>query len=92
MFCLADKSCCYVERPSDDIACIATFPPQQLSMEHPQSIEHPTSKCSLCHIYAFYENVNSMDSRKVAYKEWPISITGEDCDEKTNGLEVMDVN
>ena len=38
--------------------------------------------------------MNSMDSGKVAYKElflYSMSITGEDCDEKTIGLEVMEV-
>ena len=36
--------------------------------------------------------MNSMDSRKVTYREpflYPMSTTGEDCDEKTTGLEVM---
>ena len=38
--------------------------------------------------------MNSMDSDKVAYKElflYSMNTTGEDCDEKTIGLEVMEV-
>lgn len=38
--------------------------------------------------------MNSMDSGKVVYKElflYSMSITGEDCNEKTIGLEVMEV-
>ena len=95
MFCLADKSCCHVNHPSSDLVCAATSRPQHPPMEHPYSIEHPTSKHSLWYIYASYENVNSTDSRKVDFREpfmYVMSIPGDDCDEKTIGLEVIDVN
>ena len=39
-----------------------------------------------------YGNVNSVDSRKVVCREpfvYAISITGEDCVEKTNGREIQ---
>ena len=45
-------------------------------------------------IFSFYGNVNSMYFRNMAYKEplvYSVSEIGEDCDEKTIGLEVMEM-
>ena len=45
-------------------------------------------------IYSFYGNVDSKNFCKMAYKEpfvYSMSKIGEDCDEKTIGLEVMEV-